>query len=509
MVGNLPDVVRDWELENTIIGDTCVTHTSYVSDHGKGVWRMPVEEKWEQMQKLGQGSFGVVWLQKCTSGPPDGQIRAVKEIRTTLGQSVEETKFMARELSAIVKFSHKRYRDCFVQTFGWYRDTAQSTIFIAMEYLPLGDLESCLAKPLSEDEARTITRQVLQGLTFMHEHKFAHRDIKPQNILVQQKRPSWWVKISDFGCSKQNESTALRTVIGTLAYLAPELQNIFSPSDLDLMETDTYSLAVDIWAVGVLTFRIVTGTLPFPLLRSSDLYRYVVLSEPLPNLNLLSIDCREFVRSTMAGSARNRPTATEALASAWVCTPSSTPAALTSTSSTAVDTATISQPSLDPTLATASWSTITGDGQAASRASVAFSTVSQDPPEPANAQEVKTSGTKVPANSPGCSPSTQDEEKSQDDGGGYKKMMYINWDGRDHSKDKTTKPKRPAFPRSRFPDRTQRPERARGLFEQPEVKKTIGFLKEVWDSGLIKPEDIGNVIAPQPRGGNSQEDPKS
>ncbi|KAL2673991.1 hypothetical protein Neosp_012437 [[Neocosmospora] mangrovei] len=121
-----------------------------------------------------------------------------------------------------------------------------------MEYLPLGDLETFLGNPLPDSEARTITEQVLQGIDFMHRSKFAHRDLKPKNILVQNKGPNWWVKISDFGCSKQSESTSLRTIIGTEPYLAPELQNVFAPSDqddieddedLDSLETPVYTLA--------------------------------------------------------------------------------------------------------------------------------------------------------------------------------------------------------------------------------------------------------------------------
>lgn len=48
-----------------------------------------------------------------------------------------------------------------------------------MEYLPLGDLESMIGSPIPEAEARTISQQVLEGLQFMHEGKFVHRDLKP------------------------------------------------------------------------------------------------------------------------------------------------------------------------------------------------------------------------------------------------------------------------------------------------------------------------------------------
>ncbi len=64
-----------------------------------------------------------------------------------------------------------------MRSFGWFENDC--SIFITMEYLPLGDLETRLQAPLPEDQARVITRQVLQGLVFMHQNKFAHRDLKP------------------------------------------------------------------------------------------------------------------------------------------------------------------------------------------------------------------------------------------------------------------------------------------------------------------------------------------
>ncbi|EEU36658.1 uncharacterized protein NECHADRAFT_51706, partial [Fusarium vanettenii 77-13-4] len=176
-----------------------------------------------------------------------------------------------------------------------------------MEYLPLGDLESFLDNPLPDSEARTITEQVLQGIDFMHGSKVAHRDLKPKNILVQNNGPNWWVKISDFGCSKQSESTSLRTIIGTEPYLAPELQN-----------TLAYTLAVDIWALGAIAFRIATGHLPFPSPIGKRLFRYVAQGGPFPSNELLSTECHDFIVSVMSRSPRDRPAAATALKHAWI-----------------------------------------------------------------------------------------------------------------------------------------------------------------------------------------------
>jgi serine/threonine protein kinase len=66
---------------------------------------------------------------------------------------------------------------CFVKSFGWY-DTDES-VFITMEYFPLGDLQNYLSSPLPETDVQQITSQILEGLLFMHDNAFAHRDLKP------------------------------------------------------------------------------------------------------------------------------------------------------------------------------------------------------------------------------------------------------------------------------------------------------------------------------------------
>lgn len=70
-----------------------------------------------------------------------------------------------------------KYERCFVKAFGWFED--EHAVFIAMEYIKYGDLHHNLNAPLSEPDAQVITFQILEGLGFMHQNSFAHRDLKP------------------------------------------------------------------------------------------------------------------------------------------------------------------------------------------------------------------------------------------------------------------------------------------------------------------------------------------
>jgi calcium/calmodulin-dependent protein kinase I len=86
-----------------------------------------------------------------------------------------------------------------VEFFGWFKDG--SDIFLAMEYVPLGDLEknvvACSGK-VSEPEARDIAEQVLSALQIMHAESFAHRDLKPQVCTVSSK---WYSMVASSFCN--------------------------------------------------------------------------------------------------------------------------------------------------------------------------------------------------------------------------------------------------------------------------------------------------------------------
>jgi len=72
----------------------------------------------------------------------------------------------------------EQYRHCFVRSEAWYE--LNGRIFMAMEFMPLGDLQTNLqGKPLSEFKGRQITEQVLEAVGFMHSSEFLHQDLKP------------------------------------------------------------------------------------------------------------------------------------------------------------------------------------------------------------------------------------------------------------------------------------------------------------------------------------------
>ena len=118
---------------------------------------------------------------------------------------------------------------------------------LVMDYMPEGNLMQVhLRKKISSDETRTVLRQTLRALAYLHdEKKITHRDIKPANILVRSRTPELFIKLCDFGLS--TEKQIQETCCGTLDYAAAEIYE------------RSYSNAVDIWAIGVVALQFIKG----------------------------------------------------------------------------------------------------------------------------------------------------------------------------------------------------------------------------------------------------------
>lgn len=125
-------------------------------------------------------------------------------------------------------------------------------VMIIMPYFPRGNI----AQAGVRDESRLVTAfgQLLDCLAFLHERRVTHRDIKPDNVLVEL-TPHFKVVLSDFGMSKAiTETTWLETFCGTLKYLAPEV--------FPFSET-THGPPADVWSLGVVALEWLHG-IPSP-----------------------------------------------------------------------------------------------------------------------------------------------------------------------------------------------------------------------------------------------------
>jgi serine/threonine protein kinase len=138
--------------------------------------------------------------------------------------------------------------------------------------------------------------------------------------LVVCRGPDWWVKIADFGISKRAREgdTALRTLTGTPAFAAPELLGFVQPESETNVES--YTSAVDLWSMGVITFFMLTGEILFKDQRLLGQYATGRFAFPLSDLQgrMVCDEGCEFVRKMLACRPEHRPTAEESLRAPWL-----------------------------------------------------------------------------------------------------------------------------------------------------------------------------------------------
>ncbi|MBE6464421.1 MAG: Stk1 family PASTA domain-containing Ser/Thr kinase [Eggerthellaceae bacterium] len=138
-----------------------------------------------------------------------------------------------------------------VNIYDWGQD--DGTYFIVMEYVRGSDLKECIKQrgAINQRKVAEIGMQVCQALTAAHHLDIVHRDIKPQNIMIQ---PDGNVKVMDFGIARAKNSVKTQTssVLGTAHYISPEQA-----------QGKELTFTSDIYSLGIVMYEAATGTLPF------------------------------------------------------------------------------------------------------------------------------------------------------------------------------------------------------------------------------------------------------
>jgi serine/threonine protein kinase len=221
-------------------------------------------ERYELIRRIGAGGMGEVWL--AHDEELASRAVAIKIMHKHMLPNSDDVARFEREMRFAAMMDHPNIVT--VYTTG----TWDGAPFMVMEYLRGHDLEQVLPGGDAEHIAG-IGRDVCSGLAYAHREGVIHRDIKPANLFRCE---SGQVKITDFGVARAVDGTTLSTigvVVGTLAFLPPERWRGEPPA-----------FSNDIWAVGCVLYRLISGRLPRVLPDVADYAAAATRGDPIPDL---------------------------------------------------------------------------------------------------------------------------------------------------------------------------------------------------------------------------------
>ncbi|XP_052196187.1 mitogen-activated protein kinase kinase kinase 5 isoform X2 [Diospyros lotus] len=263
---------------------------------------MPKKSQWQKGKLIGRGTFGSVYV---ATNRETGALCAMKEVELLPDdpKSAESIKQLEQEIKVLSHLKHPNI----VQYYG--SEIIEDRFYIYLEYVHPGSInkyvrEHCGA--ITESVVRNFTRHILSGLSYLHNTKTIHRDIKGANLLVDA---NGVVKLADFGMAKHLAGPASTLSLkGSPYWMAPELLQSVMQKDA----SPDLALAVDIWSLGCTIIEMLNGKPPWSEYEGAAAM-FKVLRETPPIPEMLSAEGKDFLRRCFCRNPAQRPTANKLL----------------------------------------------------------------------------------------------------------------------------------------------------------------------------------------------------
>ncbi|KAG2487001.1 hypothetical protein HYH03_014373 [Edaphochlamys debaryana] len=221
---------------------------------------------------------------------------------------------------------HEMYREVAIQSGLQHNHIEAGTLVLVQEYAPSGDLLGLLhAHGGRCDEAtvvQIVLRPLLDALLYLHRWGVVHRDVKPENVLFAGDGS---VKLADFGLAINTVEERPVSRVGTLDYMAPEVLRCPVKQSMAMApgpgDPPRYGFATDVWAVGVVTYELLTGLPPYASECRYQAEARILAAQPPPFPYFLSPMARDFIQRALSPAPLDRPTVRQLLQHPWILDP--------------------------------------------------------------------------------------------------------------------------------------------------------------------------------------------
>lgn len=198
---------------------------------------------------IGEGQYGKVYL---VQHKDTNELYAMKKINKKYSNLLSQINMLIKnEIEIMKKLNHKNI----IKLIEVINDPISKYYYIIQEYISRGNINDVLntIDAIDENIIRKYMHSIIHGVSYLHYNNIIHRDIKPDNLLIDNNDN---IKITDFGTANIFKSEYLinNNIQGTPAFMAPEVFNI---------EYSKINEAIDIWSIGVTLYLIVTNQLPW------------------------------------------------------------------------------------------------------------------------------------------------------------------------------------------------------------------------------------------------------
>lgn len=230
---------------------------------------------------------------------------AIKEVKVIADDS--NSKECLRQLNQEMLLLNQLSHPNIVQYYG--SELSSETLSVYLEFVSGGSIHKLLQEygPFGEAVLRSYTAQILSGLAYLHGRNTVHRDIKGANILVD---PNGDIKLADFGMAKHISAyTSIKSFKGSPYWMAPEV----------IMNTNGYSLSVDIWSLGCTILEMATARPPWSQYEGVAAIFKIGNSKDIPDIpDHLSSEAKSFLKLCLQRDPAARPTAAQLIEHPWV-----------------------------------------------------------------------------------------------------------------------------------------------------------------------------------------------